>query len=564
MAATVPPTMPASAPRLSDLMSDWPGALRLDRHCTLAEAVNRLDAAPDAPGVMVETGRDHPVPLSRRALTSGLGVAIAAPGAAADRLSDFAEKWAAPLLVLSSSTLLGDAVRSAVARDASTRFEPVLIVDPDRPTFMVDLRVLLLAQCAALESAVGLLTQARAAAENAAADRTRFLAALGHEIRTPMTAMIGFAEYLAGDALSPQDRAQHGAAIRRNADHLLAIVNDFLDASRIESGKMTVERIACNPLQCVGEAIDMLRPAADARALTIRQSTGGDVPQAITADPLRLRQILINLLSNAIKFTDHGSIAVHASYDDSRSLPVLAISVSDTGAGMTPAQCREVFDGFRQADPSIPRRFGGSGLGLSISREFARLMGGDLVCDSTPGRGSTFTLSLPAPPSAGATAAPRRAIAQPAVHSRSPRPLLGLRILLAEDGADNRRLLHAHLTRAGAEMILVADGFAAVQAAMAPQYGALPIDLILMDVEMPVLDGLQAARVLRSRRYAGPIIALTAHDTPEHRVRCLEAGCNEFLTKPVERSTLIQTVAAWVHDSVRATGPSRPPRADAA
>jgi len=546
-------------PQLATLMAQWPGALRLSESCTLAEAVSRLDAAPDAPGLMVERGGRPPLPISRSAVTSGITQMLTVSGASRTPLAGFVNQWATPLLELPSSTLLGDAVRAAVSRDAAARFEPILITDPDGPTLMVDLGILLLAQCSALEGAVGAISAAKVAAEDAAAVRTRFLVGLGHEIRTPMTAIVGFAEYLAGNSLSSAERAEHGAAIRRNADHLLAVINDLLDASKFESGKMTVERIACDPLQCIDVAMDILRPAAINRGLIFTRTVRGGIPPVIYADPLRLRQILLNLLSNAIKFTDHGSVTVEVSGDSSVLAPALRISVIDTGPGMTSLQCREVFAGFSQADQSISRRFGGSGLGLSISRLFAQLMGGRLTCESIPGRGSTFTLTINTRTcSESAQQSPLVTVHGDDTDS-TQHTLNGLRILLAEDGPDNQRLLHTHLARAGAEVILASDGFAAVQAAMAPEFGAPPIDVILMDHEMPVMDGLQATRVLRSRHYTGPIIALTAHDSEEHRKRCLQEGCDDYLVKPIDRHKLIQTAARW---AIRAVRPIR--RTDAA
>jgi len=559
MTATNSTSDPFPLPHLATLMAQWPGALRLSDSCTIAEAVSRLDAAPDAPGLMVERCGRAPLPISRIAVTSGITQMLTVSGASGMPLAGFVNQWATPLLELPSSTLLGDAVRAAVSRNAATRFEPILITDPERPTLMVDLRILLLAQCSALEGAVGAISAAKIAAEDAVAARTRFLVGLGHEIRTPMNAIVGFAEYLAGNSLSSTERAEHGAAIRRNADHLLAVVNDLLDASKIESGKMTVERIACDPLQCIDVAMDILRPAAQSRGLTFTRAVRGTIPRVIDADPLRLRQILLNLLSNAIKFTERGSVTVEVACDPSIHTPALRISVIDTGPGMTDAQCREVFAGFSQADGTISRRFGGSGLGLSISRQFAQLMGGRLTCDSAPGRGSTFTLTIGTRASTQSLLPPQLFVNHGDHTNSTSHALTGLRILLAEDGPDNQRLLHAHLARAGAEVILAADGFAAVQAAMAPEFGAPPIDVILMDHEMPVMDGLQATRVLRSRHYTGPIIALTAHDSEQHRVRCLQEGCDDFLVKPIDRQNLIQTVARWASRAVRPI-----PRADAA
>jgi signal transduction histidine kinase/ActR/RegA family two-component response regulator len=523
-------------------MSQWPGALQVDSTCTLIEAVGRLDAAPDAPGLMIYSGGHDALPVSRRIVISGLAQTLSTSGASHLLLADLLAQWSAPMLELSPSLTLDEAIRFAIDRTPAARYEPILIRDDHTAPLMVDLRVLLLAQCEALERAVTEVGNARIAAEAAAAARTRFLISMSHEIRTPMTAIVGFAELIAAGSLSVADRNEHCEAVRRNASHLMAVINDLLDASKIESGKMTVEHIPCDPLACVEEAMDILRPAAYSKGLGFSRDIRGEIPGTIIADPLRLRQILLNLLSNAIKFTSSGSITVLISASGN----TLQISVADTGHGMTPQQCISAFESFSQADQTISRRFGGSGLGLSISRQLAALMGGALTCESTPGRGSTFTLTLPCSTAGISIAdAPSRRHAEPPGNQAS-QPLRGVRILLADDAADIRRLLQTLLAQAGAEVITACDGLAAVQTALAATEPEAPrIDLVLMDSEMPLLDGIQATRILRAKQFTAPIIALTAHNTHAHRGLCLDAGCNDLLVKPADRAALIHAVAQW-------------------
>lgn len=545
--------------RLDDLLAAWPGgaALRIDPSDPLADAAARLDAAADAPGLVIAlSGGGTPgfAAVPRRMVAATVGRVLAMRADPRAPVAAFLDDWREAPLTLHPSTTLSEAIKAAISREPAARYDPILIGAGNEPPAMLDLRALLLAQCAALESAAQRAEAARIAAEEAAAARTRFLVHMGHEIRTPMTAILGFADLLGGDALSAAERAEHGRAVRRNADHLLQMLNDLLDASKLESGRMTIEAAACDPLACIDDAVAILGPAARAKGLTLSRTLRTDIPGSIVSDPLRLRQIMLNLVANAIKFTDRGGVRIEVGAD----APTigrerrLTIRVTDTGPGMTPRQCREVFEGFSQADPSIARRYGGSGLGLSISRQLAELMGGSLTCSSTPGSGSTFTLVLKATPAvtnptSSATSTP----------SAASRPLAGRRILIAEDGIDNERLIRTLLNRAGAEVITVRDGAAAVKVLLNPAASAPRFDVVLMDVEMPVLDGLKATRVLRARGYAEPIVAMTAHDTDSHRRLCLEAGCSDQLVKPVRREALIEAVARW------ARGGDRPARSAA-
>jgi signal transduction histidine kinase/ActR/RegA family two-component response regulator len=390
------------------------------------------------------------------------------------------------------------------------------------------------------------LTAARGQAEAANVAKSEFLANMSHEIRTPMTAILGFADVLADDThtLTPAQRQDAFDAIRRNGDHLLAIINDVLDISKIEAGKMTIERVAVDPAKLVHEVAALLRERADAQGIRLEVAINGDLPRAILTDPLRLRQILLNLVGNAIKFTHRGSVAVTIDVaPPSGDLPQLRVGVRDTGVGMTQAQCAALFTAFGQADTSTTRRFGGTGLGLRISKRLAGMLGGDIQVESTEGVGSTFTLTIPAQatdlPVVGAIGdeAARRPAAK--------RSLAGARILLAEDGRDNQRLLTLLLRRLGATVTLTENGKQAVGAMCegGGVAGALqspaPFDLILLDMQMPEMDGYAAASLLRQKGFAGPVIALTANALSGDRERCLAAGCDDYVRKPVNRDELI-------------------------
>ena len=434
------------------------------------------------------------------------------------------------------------------------------------------------------------LESARAAAEAAARTKSEFLANISHEVRTPLTAILGFTDLLLEHGRlrdAPWDALDAMQTIRRNGEHLLTILNDILDLSKIEAGCLTVERTACAPGALVAETVAMLRSRAEAKRLAVTTCIDGSVPPLICTDPTRLRQILLNLLGNAIKFTEQGGVDVTVTMVGGDQGARLWIDVSDTGAGMTAEQAAALFEPFTQADGSLTRRFGGTGLGLTISRRLARMLGGDvMLVETAPGVGTRFRVEIEAGPPPGVDAsggesadadsaasgvkAPARSEDKAAPDAVGPKPidpagahrvaegtgaveksravppppqgLRGLRVLLAEDGPDNRRLVTFILERAGARLTAVEDGQAAVDAALAARAAGRPFDVILMDMQMPVLDGYAATQRLREAGYEGPIVALTAHAMRHDRDRCLACGCNEYLSKPVDRALLLSTL----------------------
>ena len=405
----------------------------------------------------------------------------------------------------------------------------------------------------ALETANRCLEEYSVAAQNANRAKSEFLANMSHEIRTPMTAIIGFAEMLRteGDlSKAPPARIEAIDAIIRNGDYLLRLVNDILDLSKIEAGRFELAATDCSPAHIIHDVYDLVVGRAKQRGLSLEVRLATLLPERIHTDPLRVRQILVNLLGNAIKFTEKGGVELSAALErPADGQPRLEITVRDTGIGMSSEQLERAFTPFVQGSRTVADRFGGTGLGLAISQKLARLLGGDITAESTPGRGSTFRLSLPTGPLDGVAlvSGDRAAEPPPAVALGQPidssRCRLSGRVLLAEDGPDNQRLIDLVLTKAGAEVTVVGDGQAAVSAALAAWQSQTPYAVILIDVQMPVLDGLEATRRLRAAGYPYPIVALTAQAMKDDRRLCLEAGCDDYATKPIRRVALLELLA---------------------
>jgi PAS domain S-box-containing protein len=412
------------------------------------------------------------------------------------------------------------------------------------------------------------LARVKAAAESANAAKSEFLANMSHEIRTPMAAILGYADLMLDPRRGRGTRQKDLQSIRRNGQHLLSVINDVLDLSKIEAGGMTVERIPTDLTRVAAEAVSMMRPTAIEHGLTLDLRFATPIPRVGLTDPLRLRQMLVNLMGNAIKFTPKGSVTLTVFCDGpSVTDAVVRFEVADTGVGMTEAEQGKLFRPFVQADASTTRRFGGTGLGLTISRQFARMLGGDITVASEPRVGSTFAAIVQVGPVrandmvGGLTEAVR---GEPVPHVAAAVDLTGLRLLLAEDGQDNREILTAYLIGAGATVETVEDGQSAVTAVLAAETAGRPFAVVLMDMQMPVLDGYGATSELRRSGYAGPIIALTAHAMASDRSKCLAAGCDDYLTKPVDRQTLTRAVARQMTHGPVPAGAATPSPADMA
>jgi len=392
---------------------------------------------------------------------------------------------------------------------------------------------------------------AQLVAEAANRAKSEFLANMSHEIRTPMTAIVGYADLLMDPSEINGGWRDHVETIKRNGEHLLTIINDILDLSKIEAGKMNVESIAMNPAQVLADVESLMRVRAKAKAIGLGVEYATPIPTQIHSDPVRFKQILVNLVGNAIKFTELGSVRIVASFDVAGPQgPAFTVRVIDSGVGMTQEHIDRLFLAFSQGDTSTTRRFGGTGLGLRISKSLAEMLGGHISVQSTPEVGSTFTLTIPTGPVA-ALVTPR-STPEPADQrsSVSTAPTLqgvlnGVRIFFAEDGPDNQRLIGHHLRKAGATVRIFENGRLALEALTADGTVAGPLadpprcDIILTDMQMPEIDGYSLARTLRERGWTRPIVALTAHAMSGDAERCIEAGCDRYATKPIEPAALI-------------------------
>ncbi len=387
------------------------------------------------------------------------------------------------------------------------------------------------------------LARLKEAAESASEAKSRFLAAMSHEIRTPLNAVLGMNGLLLASPLNAQQRRQ-AELIRSSGQSLLALLNDLLDLSKIEAGRMALEIVDFALRETVSEVIGLLEVRAQDKHLRLLLSSPPDLPARVSGDPSRLRQVLFNLVGNALKFTDAGQVEVRLSHRRLADGRIeLSIAVEDTGVGIAPEVLPLLFEPFAQADSSVARRYGGTGLGLAITRQIAELMGGGVDASSVPGQGSVFTARLlladPIDPMAHAatplTPAPPALPALPDVRSSTPR-----RILVAEDNQVNQILIQAMLDRLGHVSEVVADGAQALR-----QVQSAPCDLVLMDVQMPLMDGLSAARAIRALPAPVgrlPIIAMTANAQPEDRQACLAAGMNDHVTKPLDIQVLAQAI----------------------
>ncbi|MGE3163895.1 MAG: ATP-binding protein [Planctomycetota bacterium] len=392
--------------------------------------------------------------------------------------------------------------------------------------------------------------EVRRAAEQLANDANRakseFLANMSHEIRTPMTAIVGYAEILTDSNESDQRRRQAAETIQRNGTHLVAIINDILDISRLESRNFTIESHGVSIPGLLTDVRDLMDALALSKKVDLRVSCER-VPECIETDPIRLRQILYNLVSNAMKFAAGGRVLLRCRCSADRRQ--LEFSVTDNGIGMTPDQVARIFQPFVQADASTTRKYGGTGLGLAISQRLAQFLGGSLSVESELGKGSEFTLSIALrPETAAAWVEPgeiggRNDAPQTANEGPTPSPSATARILYVDDGVDNQRLVSYFLEKAGHRVTLRGNGQEGIQEMLRARASGADYDLLLMDMQMPVMDGYAATRELRRLGFDLPIIALTANAMSTDRIKCIDAGCDDFVTKPIDRRTLLVVIA---------------------
>ncbi|NVK16366.1 MAG: response regulator [Rhodobacteraceae bacterium] len=377
------------------------------------------------------------------------------------------------------------------------------------------------------------LEEARAAAEEGARAKSDFLATMSHEIRTPMNGVIGMAQLLRDSGLS-KEQALYADTILSSADMLLGLINDVLDFSKMEAEELTLSPVSFDPRACFETTIRLLQAQADAKGLDLALEIQDDLPEQLYGDDRRIRQILMNLTGNAIKFTKRGRVSVALGGTPAAGGYELTFSVTDSGIGIAEDKLGDVFERFSQADAAISRRFGGTGLGLAISRRLAEAMGGSIAVSSELGRGSCFAVRLLLQDAQDETAA----LPEPAAPGDAA-ALDGLRVLVAEDNAVNRLLVEKFLHAAPVELAFAQDGGEAVA-----QFEAFAPDVILMDMSMPEMDGLEATRAIRALARPQPVIvALTANAFDSDRKACLEAGMDDFMSKPISKPKLLALLA---------------------
>ncbi|MBX3743680.1 MAG: response regulator [Verrucomicrobiae bacterium] len=402
--------------------------------------------------------------------------------------------------------------------------------------------------------------EARLAAEEASRVKSVFIANMSHEIRTPMNGVLGMCEFLLGTPLSTEQR-DAANTLKYSSESLLAQLNDILDLAKIEAGKLELERTPFRLDALVDASVGLFIPKAQVKGLALTATLHPELPAVLVGDPVRLRQVLFNLVGNAVKFTLQGSIGLAVRPCGLPAGPAgVEFEVRDTGIGIVPEQLPLLFKAFSQADSSITRKFGGSGLGLAVSRQLAELMGGSIEASSMPGQGSTFVLRVPLPAAADPGVVSCSGAAAPASPRAQRAPVLGpfpvaLRVLVAEDNPVNRKVAGLYLGRMGCEVVFAVNGRQAVEAAAEEAF-----DLVLMDCQMPELDGLAATRLIRQNETCTgrrvPIIAMTASAVRGDREACLAAGMDEYVSKPVQWSAI--PALFYHHVSSLRGGESRP------
>lgn len=395
-----------------------------------------------------------------------------------------------------------------------------------------------------LETIAGLiqsLTNSKDAAERANVSKTQFLANMSHEIRTPIGAILGFADLMKNPANTAEENQNYIAIVDRNSQQLLRLIDDILDLTKAEAGWMAIDPIEFSLSDLLTEFTSIMTFKAEEKGIAFRLTNETHIPDFIKADNGRLRQVLNNIVGNALKFTTKGGVEMKIAFEN----PILRFTVVDTGVGITAEQECKLFKAFGQADSSTTRNFGGTGLGLVLSRRIAEALGGKLELSACQENlGSTFVIEINSPLLPNAKLVGRETlktmISEAVGYRKDGSVLLGIKVLLVEDSPDNQILIQMYLEKEGAEVTVVSDGALGVKSALTDEF-----DVILMDIQMPVLDGHEATKILRTAKFKKPIVALTAHAFKEEQAKCLESGFTDFLTKPIKRSLLIDTLAKY-------------------
>ncbi|MBD3672219.1 MAG: response regulator [Planctomycetaceae bacterium] len=550
------PEDPRSPIKFARVLADLPvHRYAVSLETLTGDVVAYLEKHSDAPGVIVEHEGKLVGMIIREQLLEQLSRPFGQELFLRRPVENLLKSVDSSMLALPGSSTINESAQAVLGRDLKHVYDPLVVLDESGDhSGILDVHTLLSAQSLLLEQANEAFQQQKEVAEAANTAKSQFLANMSHEIRTPLTAIIGFAENLMDPSYSADEKAIATKTILHNGRHLLEIINDLLDLSKIEAGKLETELLPISPIDIAADVFSLMKVRAKERQLPLKLTFDEQLPEQILSDPTRLRQILMNLLGNAIKFTERGSVRLHVGFKpSSASRGKIIFDVIDTGIGLSENQIEKLFQPFTQADGSTTRKFGGTGLGLSISRRLANMLGGDVKVQSQLDEGSTFSVMIDAGDLTGVSLIePPKDLnvraAEAFLQASSVEPL-SCRILLAEDGPDNQLLIRTFLEKAGANVEIAEHGQMALEAALEADNANQPFDVILMDMQMPVMDGYAATTELRNRGYHRPIIALTANAMGGDRDRCLASGCDDYATKPIDREKLISQIRNQVGPS---------------